>query len=349
MNRKIVYVGFEFPHHKGTHAGYHQIKKVLNYDYVIDCQKYFEKCQSPVHAIILRVKRRIVNKLLGTNVVPWYLFRIIWLGLLHNNLTFHFIYGENIFFPWVKFFLRKGNVVVCTFHQPYSCFEKDEKRKKLILKSDSIILVGKSEVELFEKMTGMKNVFFIPHGIDTNFYHPDPSIIKEHVVLTVGNWLRDYEFADRIYMKLLSMDDKLIVNVVSNIHNEKKLTKHKRLHFYTGITDDELLRLYQSCEVLFLPLCRYTANNSLLEASATGCKIVISSDYQDNSYIPSSLLTLVPMDEDIVVKAILELMNKSLYETLSSYVDEHYSWIAVADKIKSVLYRGEIKTPKFTH
>ena len=42
MNKKLVYIGFAFSHHKGTHAGYHQIREYLNYDYVVDCQAYFD-------------------------------------------------------------------------------------------------------------------------------------------------------------------------------------------------------------------------------------------------------------------------------------------------------------------
>ena len=42
MGRKLVYVGFAYKHHKGTHAGYQHIKDILQYDHLIECHKEFE-------------------------------------------------------------------------------------------------------------------------------------------------------------------------------------------------------------------------------------------------------------------------------------------------------------------
>lgn len=41
MANKLVYVGFGFRHHLGGHAGYHQIKTYLDYDYYVDAQGFF--------------------------------------------------------------------------------------------------------------------------------------------------------------------------------------------------------------------------------------------------------------------------------------------------------------------
>ena len=44
---KLVYVGFAFEHHKGTHAGYQHIREYAGYDSSIDCQDYFERLHTP--------------------------------------------------------------------------------------------------------------------------------------------------------------------------------------------------------------------------------------------------------------------------------------------------------------
>lgn len=339
MKRKIVYVGFAFVHHKGTHAGYHQIREYLDYDYIIDCQSYFDKSQKEYSklSILEKIKWRVLRYLFDITVVPWYLLKIIWLGLRHNNLVFHYIYGENIFFPWLKKIMRKGNVIVCTFHQPYSFFQAENKWKNKIMKSDYIILVGNTEINDFKCMTGKDNVVYIPHGISTDFYKIDSKVKKENVVLTVGSWLRDYNFANKVYMKLLEKDPTLEIHVVSNPKNKMLLSIDKRIKFMSGITDDELKEEYLKSAVLFLPLTRYTANNSLLEASATGCNVVIASDYPDNSYIPEKYLSIVDLDVDKVVEAICRSFSLVYNKNLSDYINDNYSWQVISNKTQNYL------------
>lgn len=339
MKRKIVYVGFAFAHHKGTHAGYHQIREYLDYDYIIDCQSYFDKSQKEYSklSILEKIKCRVLRYLFDISVIPWYLFKIIWLGLRHNNLVFHYIYGENIFFPWVKKIMRKGNVIVCTFHQPYSFFQTENKWKNRIMKSDYIILVGNTEISNFTRMTEKDNVVYIPHGISTDFYKIDSKVKKENMVLTVGSWLRDYCFANKVYQKLLEKYPTLEIHVVTNPKNKELLPNDSRIKFMSGISDDELREEYLKSSVLFLPLTRYTANNSLLEASATGCNIVIASDYPDNSYVPEEYVSIVHMDIDKAVNAIDNKICASYNYSLSDYIRDNYSWQVISERIEQKL------------
>lgn len=334
MNKKLVYVGFGFPHHLGTHAGYHQIKDYGLYDYFIDCQNYLEKCHFPKN-IFQRVKRKVCSIILGVPAIPWYLFKIVFLGLFNDNLVFHFIYGENTFFD-IKRFIRKGNKVVCTLHQPLDFFENEPCLSKKIKKADALILVGETEKENFEKFFGVP-VVYIPHGICADFYKPEKNIKKQHILLTVGNWLRDYEFADKVYSKLFELDKDLEIHVVSNANNKSFLTNNDRLFFHTGISDEDLKELYCKSEALFLPLIRYTANNSLLEAGATGCNIVISSNYCDNSYLPDTFLNLVEMNVEVCVTKIIKSMNKDYNYDLSKYVSDRYSWQIISDNVRTFL------------
>lgn len=339
MNKKLVYIGFAFPHHKGTHAGYHQIREYLDYDYVVDCQSYFEKSQYEYSKLSLfrRIYRKTLGRVFGINNIPWYLFRLIWLGVRYNNLVFHYIYGENIFFPWIKKFMRRGNLVVCTFHQPCSFFQTHDRWKSRIKKSDYIILVGNTELDDFKKMTGKDNVVYIPHGISTDFYKVDANVKKEKTILTVGNWLRDYEFADKVYRRLLDKHPDINIHIVTLPQNKVFISESERVEFMSGITDEELRKEYLQSSVLFLPLKRYTANNSLLEAASMGCNIVIASNYPDNSYIPERYVTIVNMVLDDVVCAIESSMKSAHNKDLSVYIDNQYSWRVISLKTKCFL------------
>lgn len=336
--KKIVYVGFAFQHHKETHAGYNQIRNHINYDYIIDCQIYHDDCckSSGLNIIQRGWRNKILMKFFGTPVIPWFLLKCIFLGIVKKNLIFHFIYGENLYFP-IKKFIRRSNKIVCTLHQPYEWFENNPQFTNRLREVNSIILVGDTELEQFKVLTGKKSVYYIPHGIDTDFYRPDFSKGKEHNLLTVGNWLRNYSFANEVYKALLRIDSELHIYIVANSSNKNMIELHEKIHFLSGITDEQLRDLYQKSSAIFLPLIRYTANNSLLEAGATGCNIIISSDNQDNTYIPTNYISLCTMNVDKAVDVIKRSMEKVYNTKLSEYVERQYSWKIIGEKIYNIL------------
>lgn len=336
MANKLVYVGFGFQHHLGTHAGYHQIKNYLDYDILIDCQNYQDKFLLKNDNLVKKIIRFVRYYLTGHFFIPWYIFRLILLGWRYNNLVYHFIYGENSYFN-IKPYIRKGNKIVCTIHQPFDDIVKNKKLDNRLQSVDGIILVGESEVNKFSSRYKAK-VIFIPHGICTDFYKPEASIQKTHSVLTVGNWLRDYDFANKVYKKLLEKDDSLEINIVSNPKNFEKIDQSPRIHFYSGISDEKLKFLYCESKALFLPLIRYTANNSLLEAGATGCNIIISSDYPDNSYLPEEMINLQPMDVGKTVNVIYDNLTAEYNCSLVNYVKDNFSWSNIGNATKFFLY-----------
>lgn len=332
--KNLVYIGFAFKHHEKTYAGYHHIRENVNYDYIIDVQKYFDafsksgknKNRNTLKWIFWFVIKKILRY--------EYILRCIILGIIHDNLTFHFIYGENIYVDFSKY-IRKGNTIVCTLHQPIEWFSTPIWLKRL-QSMDKIILVSEKELIDFKLITGRDNVYYIPHGI-SDFYRINQNVKKEHILLSVGNWLRDYEFANKVYKELLKRDANLNIVVVANAKCLNKITKDNRIHLMQGITDNELLNLYQKCSVLFLPLIRFTANNALLEAAATGCNIVISTNHSDNCYVPKEYIVQTPMIVENAVVAIEMSCNKSPNQELSQYIKEKYSWPIIAKQIEKLL------------
>ena len=336
---KLVYVGFAYLHHMGGHAGYHQIKDYLGYDYIVDAQKYHNNyaIKSRWH-IVEQIKYYILPYFcFGFSAFPWYIIKCIWLALTKGNLTFHFIYGENLYVNTRLLRIRNCKTVL-TIHQPYEWFVGKQSWHKKLKTVDHIILVGETEVPQFKQLTGKDNVTFIPHGICSKFYCPDTTINKERMVLTVGNWLRDFKFADKVYQQILGKDNDVHIVVVTNPKNKALVTANERIIFKSGITDEELRDLYRKTSCLFLPLKRYTANNALLEAGAVGCPILIACNEPDNSYIPKELISLLPMSVEQVCKNIkLMLDTKKTTSEINSYVEKKYSWPIIADITKTLL------------
>lgn len=326
-----IFVGFAFTHHKGTHAGYHQIKDYIDYDMIIDCQHFFEKLSTPPSNLLCRIKRKIFRSIFGFPIFPFFMLRLIILGLTRNDLIIHYIYGENLYIPLLKWCIRKGNKIVCTLHQPLEWFQQQPSWISALKTIDLIILVGESEVDDFKKVTGHDNVIYIPHGIDTDYYHPNENIKKTPMVLTVGNWLRDYQFADKVYAAILERHPDWEIIVVADPAVTSVIRKHPHIKCLTRITDEELRMLYWKCRLLFLPLTRYTANNALLEASSCGCNIVIASNYNDNSYIPKQYIQQVKMIENDSKQAIYDNFERGINLLLTDYVAQNYSWKVIGE------------------
>lgn len=339
MKNKLVYIGFGFHHHLGGHAGYHQIKKYLKYDYYVDAQSFFDRLKPSKWRIIDSIKHYLYPIFcFGFGAFPWFLIKCMWMAVTKGNLTFHFIYGENLYRDF-KLLKVRGCKTVLTLHQPYEWFRNNPEWIKRLKSVDHIILVGETEVHLFKQLTGKDNVTFVPHGICSDFYCSDFSVKKEKMVLTVGNWLRDFEFADKVYQRILSEDKDVRIVIVSNQKNKALITSDDRIQFLSGISDEELRNLYRKTSCLFLPLIRYTANNALLEAGAVGCPILIASDHPDNSYIPESMVRILPMSQDLVVPEIVRMMDNIRDDNdLEKYVDQNFSWTFIANRTKELLY-----------
>lgn len=344
---KLVYVGFAFPHHLGTSGGYHHIKEFLRYDYIVDCQTIFTQRELTSNALWARILRRINGVLFcGKPYIPWYLLKILWLSLFHKKIVFHVIYGENLIDK--RFWNCVGkHEVVCTLHQPFSWFEKNKVWYSYLKRINKVILVAPDDIHSFEKLTGKNNVTYIPHGICSNFYclPKGGQVTKDGSILMVGNWLRNFKFANLVFNQILKINPSQIINIVCN---EKSWInfKDERIHCYAHLTDEELRNLYWKSSVMFLPLIRFTANNALLEASSCGCNIVIASTQIENSYVPNSLLNILPLDVEVCVKFLQSAVKgKTFNNNLSQYVISLYSWNEIAETTDKYL-RSNIEENK---
>lgn len=328
---KIVYIGFAFKHHKNTHAGYHRIKEYLKYDYFINCQWEFDLAEYDGKNIFVKLFRRLYFSILGSGT-PFAVLKCIILSLTKNDLVFHFIYAENTY-KWLHKF-KRNNKIICTFHQPLSYFENNPEWDLKLKRIDGIILMSSNEMEYFKAKAINAQVLFIPHGIDVNFYKPSLGIKKEKSILMVGSWLRDFEFAKLIFTEIVKMDKHIQITIVSNVMNHDLFDGLLNVTFLSGISDEELRELYYKSGVVFLPLISYTANNALLEACSVNSNIVIATNSINDSYIDSTKLSILPLEEDTVcdnIMSILKSLDNSSRNDLHEYVTRKFSWDHIAN------------------
>jgi glycosyltransferase involved in cell wall biosynthesis len=166
--------------------------------------------------------------------------------------------------------------LVATFHQPPTLLCQMISRD-LIKRYDGIVALCKSQQSFLEKYVDPRQVFLIPHGIDTTFFRPAPATFARRNdgtfrMLLVGHWLRDLKLAFAVFESLLTDGLEIELTVVSPRLPIRK--HHERLICRSGLTDEELREAYWAADVLFLPLTDATANNAVLEAMACGLPVI---------------------------------------------------------------------------
>lgn len=338
-NKRLIYIGFAFRHHKGTQAGYHHIKEYLKYDKIIDCQWEWDWMTLSTQSKFLKIVKALYFKIFRIGFF-WSLIKCIYLAIFCKNQIFHFIYAENTY-KTLHHIVGKTNKIVCTYHQPMEIIDKHQEWVNDIIDVDKVILMSQKDINWTRLLTGKDNVYFIPHGINTDFFNPDQNIIRDRNILMVGNWLRDFKFANSVFEFLLEEFVDIIITVVTDDINHAFFKLNKRLNLLKGISDEHLREFYRKSCCLFLPLSSFTANNSILEAAATGCPIVVATDYVDESYFTDKQIDILPLEKEVVCNHIKNMINSKYDESkmneIRRFVIDNYSWNVVSEKTKAVL------------
>jgi glycosyltransferase involved in cell wall biosynthesis len=325
--KKIIYIGFSFTHH-GEHAGYDQIRKYLNYSRYIDCQRSFNLLNSFLNkrSLVSRIYSRIFGYKLW-----WIEFQLILRSIFSmKNNVFHIIYGENIY-KYLGYF-KFSNKVILTLHQPPSYFEK--RNQKSFLKSlkyvDKIIVMSQDMEDYFKEKFPHKEVLFIPHGVDIDFFKAKGA--KDNQILMIGNWLRDFEFASRVFKQLESNKSKISVKVLTNKVNHHHF-ENNVVELLPSISDEELLQLYQKSKIVFLPLKQFTANNAMLEAGSCGCQVIVATYRENIIEETNSVVSFIEFDENKVsekLDEVLETWSDDIEKANRNYINRIFSWNTIA-------------------
>ena len=336
---RTVYVGFKFPH-MGIHAGYDLVRDHADYDYLVDCQGLYDK----INAFLLgrSPASRVYARLFG-GYMPSVELRCLWIAFLKRNVVFHFIYAENCY-RYLGYFKWLGFKIVCTYHQPKEYFDKEPVYLKGLNLVDEVIVLSRESRAYFSRIVDPQRVHFIPHGVDAEYFSPasraKSDSPKMFEVLMVGNWLRNFEFANAVFAELLDEDLRIVVHVVTLEKNASYFVKNPRLVIHSNISDAELLFRYREASLLFLPLNGYVANNAVLEMASIGKPVLIASPQVPEPDL-QEIVDHLPLDKDAVIAKIKELINDqtSRAEVVRRYVLDNYSWTSIGSRIKNVLKR----------
>lgn len=192
--------------------------------------------------------------------------------------VFHFLYGENSYrYLGALKSMSNKNRIVCTYHTPCGKFHDNIKSHGFLNHIDALIVVSTIQLAFFSRLIDKERIFYIPHGVDVDYYRPAATQgLKEYEFecLFVGSHLRDMDTLSEAAGILKKLDPDVHLTVVTSEEMGARIAHHENISVRSGVSDNDLLQLYQRADLFFMPLLDCTANNALLEAMACGLPVV---------------------------------------------------------------------------
>lgn len=229
------------------------------------------------------------------------------------------------------------NRLVLFVHQPPAWFKLNWSDFSVFKKVKSIVGLSTAQVEFFKKITA-KPVYKIHHGVDLDFFKPDPSGIKSsHQLIFVGQWMRDFDVLSKSMMLLLPLMSNLTLHCVI----QRKFRNHPALYqlalfdnvvWHDDIHSADLLSLYQTSDALYLPLIDSTANNALNEAMACGLPIITTDVGGVSDYLQGHAFILAKVgDAADHARAVTSFFDNiqayaSLSRDIRNHAESYLSW-----------------------
>jgi glycosyltransferase involved in cell wall biosynthesis len=197
-------------------------------------------------------------------------------GFLRPPDVLHVLYSSQIDLLIKRRKLLRCALVV-TFHAPFEDtgpHRFDAYPKGLGI--DMAVVVATSQVMPMQRWIEPHKIVFIPHGIDTDGFRPDGQMLDpaKMRVLIVGHHMRDWNVIHRTIDEINHRRLNVEFHVVTAEPFFPYFVGCANVVFHSQISESELVGLYRSADILFLPVINATANNAILEALACGTPVI---------------------------------------------------------------------------
>jgi len=272
----------------------------------------------------------------------------------------HYLYPENSLFRGAKWQGEHGLVLSChlpgdmvremishDYHNGFRCALK---------RADRVVLLSSHFNKDYLDICRPDSIRVIPHGVDVRFFKPSSQLSARPLVLTVGNWLRDYAFWAETVLKLahemptLEFTVVAMPQVVTEARNRVEKVLADRVHFLNGLTEEELIALYSKATLLFLPLKDAGANNAVLESMAAGLPMVVTDLEATREYAGDCASYFSPGNLEECLSKITGLLTDSgwrasLAGAARQRAVERYAWEVIAGRYAELYSQVLEKSP----
>jgi len=331
MKQDVWAFGFAFGHH-GKYSAFHRILDYLPDEirkiYVsFPCERFLPRPFK--HRLRREILRRAEKRMIQESICA-------------KPRLIHFLYPVNCFLNGCFQHYFSGKVLL-TLHQPesvLSSFRTSPQGLSFIEtahRADRLIAMSPHVIECYQKFFENQSVRVIPHGVDADYFTPGPLGGDGSLILTLGNWRRDFKLWEGVANDFSRRGRAEVFCLVTNQENRKRfgLKKTANTIFMHGISDFELLELYNRSKALFLPLLDAVANNALLEGLAMGQKILVS-DLPASRFYGGDHVSY--LDKNATVEAASKTLSQLLDQSspdvrrlrIRKYAESNFSWTQIA-------------------
>lgn len=262
----------------------------------------------------------------------------------HRGSLYHVLYGDSDLWMLGGASRITGNRLVATFHEPPSFLERFKIDRRRTENLDAVFLVSESQRVHFEPLLPPERIFVIPHGVDTDFFHPAETMADEQVCVSVGGKLRDFETLTSAIRLIWQANPSVRFIVVGAPHLKDahlRRLRDQRVDFRRGLSDEELRRAYQRSSVALFSFRDSTVNNALLEAMACGLPIVATDVGGIREYLGSEAAVLCPpRDPEALAAGVHRVLADSDYAARLAAAGRDralgYNYPVVADQFRGI-------------
>ena len=340
-NLSVRFIVYRYSHHS-PHSGYSRLAEYGTKHFggeTIVVDKPLSR-----HIIRQRMLWRLAKGTPGYNRAAMAAeLRAGWNMLRDSDCIYHFLYGETTYHYAGYLNNRKQNRVIASFHQPLTGFRKAVQIDWHLRQLSAAICVGRSQQAFFEGILDPARVFFVPLGIDADYYVPPTSFEtrSSDLCLIVGENYRDFPTLRGVIELVAYQRPQTKFVFITLPQSAERIGYHPNLTLRSGIPEPEFLKLYQSATLMLMPLIEATANNAILEGMACGLPLVVTDTGDIRDYVsPRGAALILPHDSQGMAEAVLNLLDKPQERQRMSEESRvqalKFSWPNVMEQLSSV-------------
>jgi glycosyltransferase involved in cell wall biosynthesis len=338
MGINVLVIRTDFGHH-GDQFGYKQILKFTHPYKVIGIDERNKKDE----ASFLKKK------------YPW-LFEFTALKFRNKVDLIHILYGED-YYRWSGSLFKRIPVVV-TFHQPAETLMKEvltgdvrgrigrithSLTRSRFKKLSAAIVTSPSQISILEKVMPLEKIHYIPIGLHVETLNEkfgkreEKKISTPLSILTVGTWMRDWDFYFKIVEACPDFNFHLVDRKISKDVYDK-VTQFKNLTYHADLSDDKLFSLYLRADLQFLPVSGVAGSNAFLQGLALGCPTLITDlGHKETGNIDDFILYYDMGNVSDCINKINEIAGfseskRKLSEEKANAFSNQFSWQEIANK-----------------
>lgn len=341
INSPVRFVVFRYGHHS-PHSGYSRLAEYGLKEY----QAQSLVIDKPLSRRLIR--ERLLRRLAkGT---PGYdraalagELKVAGQLLWEKGCIYHFLYGETTYHYAGLLNNVRQNRLVATFHQPIAGIRRAVHIDWHIRQLSAVVCVGRSQAEFFAELLDPSRIFFVPLGVDTEYFSPPSAATTRDpdLCLFVGENYRDFPTLRGVIELVAYWRPQTRFVAVTSQSGAAQIGCHPNLTVCSGVPEAEFRALYRSAALMLMPLHEATANNAILESMACGLPLVVTETGSIRDYVSPEAALLTPArNARRMAEAVMDLLNdpraqqqKSTHARTQAL---HFAWPTVVKQLQKV-------------